>query len=381
MRIGINTLFLVPGDVGGTEVYLRKTLSAMAEVVKDDTLVLFTNWENDALLREELAGYPFVEFYRLPCPAAIRPLRILVEQLWLPVAVIRKSVDVLWSPGYTAPAICNVPHAVTIHDLQYKSHPEDMTLSEKVVLDVLVRTACRYCEAIITISDFSKTEILRFDFANKEKVYALPLGVDTGFSVMLPGDETEKVSKLAGMGIEKPYLLCVAHTYPHKNIDKLVEAFGIFSEQNSHQLVLVGKARRGEASLLDSLKTIANSRKVIRLNSLSESDLKLLYQCADIFVLPSSYEGFGLPVLEAMMAGVPVVTSRMASLPELGGEWVEYVDTPSSQNLLSAISNVMALSKEQRAKRVARARERAKGFSWEKTGEMTFHVLHNITEK
>ena len=106
MRIGVNTLFLVPGDVGGTEVYLRNTLSAMASLDSSESLVLFTNRENDRLLRADLAAYPQVEFHQLPCRAAVRPLRILAEQFLLPFAAQRQNVDVLWSPGYTAPAVC-----------------------------------------------------------------------------------------------------------------------------------------------------------------------------------------------------------------------------------------------------------------------------------
>lgn len=381
MRIGINTLFLVPGDVGGTEVYLRNTLSAMAALETDDTLVLFTNRENDSLLRQDLAEYPKVEFHQLPCRAAIRPVRILMEQFLLPFAAGKQFVDVLWSPGYTAPAICRIPQAVTIHDLQYKSHPEDMKFSERLVLDILVRTACRSCDAVITISTFSKKEILRYGFAKEKKIHALPEGVAEHFAVDLPGSKNEKDKELAGVGVRKPYLLCVAHTYPHKNVDKLVEAFSVFSKTFPHQLVLIGKARRGEEKVTESLKKIGDPSKVIRLSGLSETKLKLLYQHADIFILPSSYEGFGLPILEAMMAGVPVVTSRMASLPELGGECVEYVDSPSPEKLFQAMNNVMDLPAEQRKERLTKARERARSFTWERTGKLTLRVLHGIANK
>jgi len=381
MRIGINTLFLVPGDVGGTEVYLRNTLSAMAALETEDTLVLFTNRENDNLLRQDLAEYPKVEFHQLPCRATIRPVRIVIEQFLLPFVASKQSVDVLWSPGYTAPAICRIPQAVTIHDLQYKSHPEDMKFSERLMLDVLVRTACRSCDAVITISTFSKQEILRYGFAKDEKIHAIPEGVAEHFSADLPGSENEKTKKLAGVGVQKPYLLCVAHTYPHKNVDKLVDAFSVFSKTFPHQLVLVGKARRGEDKVTESLKKNEDSSKVIRLSSLSEAELKLLYQGADVFILPSSYEGFGLPVLEAMMAGAPVITSRMASLPELGGECVEYVDTPSPENLCKAMNKVMTLPPKQRREWLTKARERARSFTWKRTGELTLRVLRDIANK
>ncbi len=379
MRIGINTLFLVPGDVGGTEVYLHNTISAMVALCTEDTIVLFTNNENNTLLRNNFGKSPNVEFHQLPCRAAIRPLRILIEQLLLPFAAKKQSIDVLWSPGYTAPVVCFTPQAVTIHDLQYKSHPEDMSLFERVTLDVLVRTACKCCNAVITISEFSKREILFYGFAKAKKIHAILLGVAGHFAVDLPDRKNNIYDILKKKGIQKPYILSVAHTYPHKNIDRLVDAFNLFSKKNPHQLILVGKARRGEKKVQKNLDNLINPGKVIRLNSLTETELKLLYQNADIFILPSGYEGFGLPVLEAMMAGTPVIASQMASLPELGGECIVYVATPTADNLFQAMEKIMAFSQEQLLEQTTRAQKRACSFTWERTGRQTLCVLRKLT--
>ncbi|MCI5209799.1 MAG: hypothetical protein D3910_13630 [Candidatus Electrothrix sp. ATG2] len=162
MRIGVNTLFLVPGDVGGTEIYLRRNLLAMVADSPRDVFVLFTTLDNEQLFRDELTSFANVEYVLLPFRAAVRPLRIVCEQLLLPWSVWKSRVDVLWSPGYTAPALCSCPQAVTVHDLQYKSHPDDLSFLERITLDVLVRTACRQCEAVIAVSGFSREEILRY---------------------------------------------------------------------------------------------------------------------------------------------------------------------------------------------------------------------------
>ena len=154
LRVGINTLFHVPGDVGGTETFLRRTLLAMAESYPDTTLVLFTSLDNDSVLRNDLTHFSQAEFVKLRFRASIRPLRILMEQSLLPLAVGKSKVDVLWSPGYTASILCSCPQVVTVPDLQYKSHPDDMSLSERITLDTLVKAACRRCRAVITISEF-----------------------------------------------------------------------------------------------------------------------------------------------------------------------------------------------------------------------------------
>jgi glycosyltransferase involved in cell wall biosynthesis len=380
MRIGVNTLFMVPGDVGGTEVYLRNTLVAIAETVPEHTLVLFTNYENDVLLRNDLASHSLVEFHKVHCHAANRPARILSEQVLLPFSVKKQGVDVLWSPGYTAPAYCHVPQAVTICDLQYKSFPEDMSPLECKTLDILVQTACKRCQAIITISEFSRQEVIRFGFAGAEKVHAVPLGVrddfaDSGADATVTGGDDPVLNRL---GVQKPYILCVAHAYPHKHIEKLVSAYALLEEQVSHQLVLVGKARRGEGAIQESLAGLRDAGRVVRFSGLSAGDLQTLYRQADIFVLPSAYEGFGLPVVEAMMAGVPVVTTRMASLPEVGGDCALYVDAPDPQLLADQILNVQAFSRAERRAWVIRARRRAHSFTWAKTAEQTVAVLQAI---
>jgi len=382
MRIDINTLFLIPDDVGGTEVYLRNTLVAMAALDLEHTLVLFTNSENDRLFRDDLAGYSRVEFHQLPCRAATRPLRILAGQFLLPFAAKSRHVDVLWSPGYTAPAIYFSPQVVTICDLQYMSFPEDMTVIERKTLDVLVRTACKRCQAVITISEFSRQEVIKYNFTDAEQVFAVLLGVTDEFSYSSPdsGGPEDFVQVLSGLGVQKPFILCVAHTYPHKNVDKLIDAFGLLQDAMPHHLVLVGKARRGEKAVQESINKVPDSGRIVRLRSLTDNNLRVLFQQADIFVLPSSYEGFGLPVIEAMMAGVPVVTPKMASLPEVGGKYSFYVDAPKATLLAEQILHVLDLSETERINRIHKAREWAQTFTWERTATQTLSVLQSIAE-
>ncbi len=382
MRIGINTLFLVPGDVGGTEVYLRETLQAMAAELadSDDTLVLFTNNENDQLLRADLAAFPQIEFKQMPCKAAVRPLRILAEQFLLPFVARKAKVDVLWSPGYTAPAISFSPQAVTVCDLQYKSYPEDMGWLERTVLDILVRTGCRRCQAVLTISEFSRQEVIKYGFAMPEKVYAVLLGVNNDFA---KDRRTAKQAEaiLHSLNVRRPFLLCVAHSYPHKNIDKLVDAFALLQEEIPQQLVLVGKGRRGEEAVRQSLLGIKQPDRTLRLHGLTEEELQTLYQAAAVFVLPSSYEGFGLPVLEALLAGLPTVTVKAASLPEVGGEVAFYVDAPAPELLAGKIEEVLRLSAEERSRRAELGRAWAEAFTWQRTAAQTLDILQTIAER
>lgn len=377
MRIGINTLFLVPGDVGGTEIYLRRNLLAMVAGNPDDIFVLFATLNNEELFRDELKPFANVDYRVLPFRAAIRPLRILCEQLLLPWFVWESKVDLLWSPGYTAPALCNCPQAVTVHDLQYKSHPDDLSFLERITLDTLVKIACRQCAAIIAVSEFSKQEILRYGFAPSDKIHAVLEGVEPDFATPVPAEETVQLPSA-----DKPYILCVAHTYPHKNVDKLIAAFALLEKRIPYQLVLVGKARRGEQSVQEQLQRLQNPKRVIRLQDLINRELQALYHEATMFVLPSTYEGFGLPVLEAMMAGLPVVTVKAASLPEVGGQYAVYAEKAEPSFLANKVMEVLNLSEQERTEQVRKGRQWAKSFTWERTAEQTVQILRSlISEK
>ncbi len=374
MRIGVNTLFLVPGDVGGTEVYLKENLKEMVPGNPQDSFVLFTSMDNDESLKKDLGQFENVEFIRLPFRAAVRPIRIIVEQIILPLKVRKENIGVLWSPGYTAPMWCPCPQVVTIHDLQYKTHPEDLSYLERLTLDFLVKNSCRRCDFIIAVSKFSKNEITRFKFASKDKVSVIYEGVDRAFGEPVKGD----ISELVDIPIKTPYILCVAHTYPHKRVHLLIQAFGNLMREIPHHLILVGKPRRGENEVKKSLKGLPDSIRVHRIENLEYSDLKVIYQKADLFVLPSEYEGFGLPVLEALLAGVPVVTTNNASLPEVGGECVQLTQNNTPGNLAETIKETLNLSMEERKKLIVEGKSWARSFSWEKSADETIELLTSL---
>jgi glycosyltransferase involved in cell wall biosynthesis len=265
---------------------------------------------------------------------------------------------------------------VTIHDLQYKSHPEDMSWLEKTTLDVLVRLACRRCAKIIAVSQFSKEEIVRYGFAQEEKVKAIPEGVDPSFAD--PVTDREALSEFAqAIPPDRPYILCVAHSYPHKNVDLLVEAFAHLSEHIPHNLVIIGKERRGEPLVRAAVNRLPDRKRLYRLSEgVSFRLLSLLYQQAALFVLPSAYEGFGLPVLEAMMAGTPVLTTNRASLPEVAGRHADFLENLDPVEMAGKIRTILQrrTQSEQQDRRDA-ARAWARGFTWQGGAQATIATL------
>lgn len=376
MKIGVNTLFMIPGEVGGTETYLRRTLEAIAEGFPSHQLVMFTNAENDAVLRKDFARYGQVSYVPLRFCAANRPLRIVKEQLSLPNAVKTSGVDVLWSPGYTAPYSCACPQVVTIPDMQYKSHPEDFTFSYLVATSLLVRMSAARARRIIAISHFSKAEIVKYTGQPPEKIEVTHLGGDKVFGIKADSAVSEAVLNKFEIGHE-PYILCVANTYPHKNVHVLAGAFTQISRQYPHRLVLVGRPRLGEQSLRETLAGLKDASRVTRLEYVDQAELAALYQHCSAFVFPSVYEGFGIPVVEAMLAGVPVIAANMGSIPEVGGDNVRYFRGGDSGDLAGRIGEVLSMDRPSGEKVIKKAAEWAQRFTWKATAERTIACLES----
>jgi glycosyltransferase involved in cell wall biosynthesis len=360
MMIGINTLFYIPGQVGGSETYLLEILRVWKRSEKDLEVVLFTNLENHEKLEEEFAGDGWI-CVRCSFRAENRVVRILREQIELPRRVRQSGVEVLWSPGYTSPFFCACPQVVSLLDMQYKRFPQDLSFIGRWTTEVLVQMAARRADHVLTISEFSKQEIQHFTPAPPERISVTPLAVDPSFTEPVPGDP----------GVPRPYILCVANSYPHKNVDQLIRAFVAVEDEIPYTLVWVGRPRLGEKKIVEALSRLSDPDRVVRMSGLSREELIRLFQQADLFVFPSLYEGFGLPVLESLTAGTPVLTTDCGSLPEVGGKHVSTYDPSEDENLQKALREFDPADEEWRTG----LEEWMDAFSWKKTAQHTVTVL------
>jgi glycosyltransferase involved in cell wall biosynthesis len=374
MRIGINTLFLIPGEVGGSQTYFCETFGAMLEAFPDDGYVLFTQIENDRFLRDRFGAYLNVTFVPLPFRAMNRVVRIIREQVELPWKVRGQALDVLWSPGYTAPVFCRVPQVVSILDMQYRRFPDDLSWLARLTTDILLRLAAWRIRHILTISEFSRSEIVHFLGTDPARITVTHLAASEAFAAAsvcgLP-------SALPASAVESGFLLCVANTYPHKNVHTLVEAYRRIADVYPQALVLVGKARRGEPLLTDALASLPPvcRERVIRLDGLAFPELVALYQRCAVCIFPSLYEGFGLPVVEAMLAGVPVVASDIPTHREVGGTAIAYADGRSAAAWCAAIARELQFPGDTRLRQQQSASRQARSFSWKRTAERTHACL------
>ncbi len=369
-HLGVNTLFLIPGRVGGSERYFIETLRALLPL-HAGPCTLFTNIENDARLREAFAGSSAnLRFDCLGFRAASRARRVLREQFQLRRRVLRAGCDALWSPGYTACLLTRCPQAVTIFDLQYRRFPEDLTPAALLATRVLVSLAARRCQAILTTSYFSKTEIV------------CGLGVPSGrVAVTYAAADAAFATAPAPAAPSAPCLLCVANSYPHKNLPALVRTFDALAARIPHRLLLVGGPGRGEPELAAAIRAARHRARIERRAGLSDAELAACYRGADLLVLPSCYEGFGLPVLEAMQAGVPVVTTRAGALAEVGGAAATYADPDTPGALEEAILKALSRTPAERAAVVAAGLRHAATFSWRRTAAVTYDTLRVLAAR
>ncbi|MGI6099612.1 MAG: glycosyltransferase family 4 protein [Lentisphaerae bacterium] len=371
-HLGVNTLFLIPGRVGGSERYFTETMRALLPL-HQGPCTLFTNCENDEVLRAAFKGcHGNLRFDCLGFRAASRPQRILREQFQLLRYIRRAGCDVLWSPGYTACLLTRCPQAVTIFDLQYRRFPEDLSPPAWLATHVLVSLAARRCRAIMTTSEFSKAEIVGALGVPSGCIAVTYAAADPAFGATPPDFAAP---------VPAPYLLSVSNSYPHKNLPALVQAFDTIATEIPHRLLLVGGPGRGEAELTAAIAAARHADRIERRSGLGDAELAACYRGADLFVLPSQYEGFGLPVLEAMQAGVPVVTTRGGSLAEVGGTVAMFADPGTPAALAEAIMHSLSRTSSEREAVVEAGRRHAAGFTWQRTARIVYGTLGAVCNR
>ena len=360
-RVALNVLYLVPGAVGGSEIYARQLIGALGRARPDLEFVVFCGREATPSLRD--AGWPAnVAVHELPVHSANKPLRILAEQTLLPVAARRAGCDVLHSLGTTAPLVAGMPSVVTILDLIYEAYPETFARPALAGLRAIVGPAARRATRVITISEAVKRDVVRILRVPADRVDPVLLGHGMRAEpVVTPAPE---LRERLGLG-DGRVVLCVSAALVHKNLPRLLEAFAALGAGAADtRLVLVGHAGRDLDELRRRAVTLGVADRVVFTGWISAADLEGLYALATCCAYPSLYEGFGMPVLEAMSRGVPLVCADATSLPEVAGDAAILFDPHDTAALAAALRRVLddpALADDLRV----RGRERAALFTWE----------------
>jgi glycosyltransferase involved in cell wall biosynthesis len=366
IRVGVNALYLVPRQVGGTEVYCRELVRALGMIRPNDDFVVFCAREAGPVLRA--AGWPAnVRVRELPVRAAIKPLRLAAEMTLLPVAADRARVDVLHSLGTTSPLAGHATRVVTVHDLIYHHWPGTFPVPARLGLRAVVPIGARRARRVQVSSHAAARDVettLGIDPGKIDVVY-LGLGMR---EVRAATPEDELRARLA-LGSDD-VVLTVAAALPHKNIERLLEAMARLGagREAPPRLVMVGHAGLQSDVLRARAERLGLDGRVTLTGWVTDEDLEGLYRFARCFVYPSLHEGFGIPVLEAMGRGVPVACSDATSLPEVVGDAALMFDPLDVDAIAQAVGSLLD-DDELRHWLVARGLERPRQFTWERCAE------------
>jgi glycosyltransferase involved in cell wall biosynthesis len=348
MRIGVNALYLIPGGVGGTEIYLRNLLAALTRIDQTNEYFVFTNRET---------GTDLPHAVPLPVSATNRPARLLLEQTHLPRQARRLGLDVLLNAGFTAPVFAPCPNVTVFHDLQHKRHPEHFRWFDLPFWNAFLYASVRRSRLVIAVSEETKRDLMGYYGLQPERVRVIPHGVHEDFFNLERRPES--------------FVLYVSTLHPHKNHERLLRAFaGFRASHRNFRLVLAGMrgfhadAVRAEIGRLDLEGDVDITGWIPR------PELLDLYRRAAAFIYPSTFEGFGMPVLEAMAAGVPLACSDIEPLAGItAGTAVLF--PPDDEDAIAA-----ALDRITRdTSLVAAARDRARQFSWDECARQTLAAL------
>ncbi len=366
LHIGISSLYLQPGRNGGMETYLRGVLAGLEEVqtrgAEHCRVTLFTSGCN----HESFSALQHVERSLTHCDGRNRFHRILYEQFVLPRQARRLGCDVLFSPGYLGPICAPLPVLLCLPDTQYRDIPGQIPALQRWIYRCIIPRAIRTAGNVVTISEFSKNRIVQHEGVLPEKI-----------SVIYPGGK-QFVGAMADSKspLQEPYVLTVSSAAPHKNRRALLAAFLAARKQEGfpHVLVIIGGAATPEEAALSQNEAIRFQGYV------PDNALAHWYAHATAFVLASKYEGAGLPVLEAMQAGVPVACAARASLPELAGEAALLFDPDDVAAMQQAIVTIIT-DTEVRAVLQTKGAVQCRKFSWTENARQLLDLLDRTAQQ
>lgn len=304
------------------------------------------------------------------------------QQKVIPLELSRHRPDVFHYPHFDLPFFVSGPVVITIHDLKYISQKDyfpRFSSTKRLLMWFMMRFAVRRAQRVIAVSDHTRGDILRFLGADPRKVVVIPEGVEEHYfqspSLAVLQSVAERYE------LSQPFILFVGERRPHKNLVGLIRAFDIFQRSNSytHQLIIVGKgyADYREPERLSSELGISNCVRFF--DYVPDADLPSLYWLSDIFVTLSLYEGVGLPVLEAMASGTPVVAAHKTSLPEVVGTAGLLVDSENIGEAALAMRRLVS-GGEQRQIFIKKGLLRARQFTWERSAKATMAIYKQVID-
>ncbi len=371
MNIAVQCADLEDSRVDGTRVYIWQLLRRFGRFSPQNDFFLYHRKSfNPALTPPRFDNY---HRRRLPDTYSLWTQTRFARQLF------QDLPDVLWMPMHALPFVLpsRTKTVVTVHDLAFKIFPQHFTYRDRLAQNILTDHAVYRADKLIAVSEATKKDLLRFyPRLNPEKVFVVHHGFDA--EIFARRYEPEKVSRILrryGL-LEESYFLYTGALQPRKNLVRLIKAFekSVREYGVEGKLVLAGLPGWLPERIFSAVENSPFKDRIVLTGGVSFQDLAVLLQKARIFVFPSLYEGFGLPILEAFAAGTPVVTADNSSLPEVAGDSALYCE---AQNVDSITAQIVRLNSDEKLRRemILRGRERLKKFGWDKCAHETLDIL------
>lgn len=353
-------------DDFGIGTYIRNLVTHLAALDRENRYVLFVGANSQGRLGEVPENFRFV--------VERSKVYSIRELLALSFKLFRLRLDLYHATHYVLPTVVPCRAVVTIHDIihvlypQFLPHPLAFLYAQRMIRRALVRG-----DRIIADSQNTRSDLMEYFDIDGRKIRVIYPGVADRFRARLEAAELDR--RLANLGIERPYVLFVGNPKPHKNLDNVVQAFAraVKDGEIPDRLVCVGDRGASQFKIRQRAEQLGIGERLRLLGHVADEELPAIYQGARLFLYPTLYEGFGLPVVEAMASGTPVVTSNTSALKEVADGYAELVNPLDVPAMAQAIRKV--LGDEQRRLALARrGLRRADDFRWERTAELTLEV-------
>jgi len=382
MRIGFDGSRIAKQFLTGTEHYSIEILKALAKIDYKNQYLIYS----PKIIDDKLGKLPKnFEYKIMPFPKLWTQIRLSWEMM------TNNKPDVLFIPSHTIPFVHPKKTIVTVHDLGFKYYPELYGKTELAYQNFGLNMATKKAAHIITISENTKNDIINFCKVDPKKITVIYHGFNSDLYKPFSQIEIEKKTEMQEKSVfsseiikSSPYIFFVGRIEEKKNILGMLKTYAFLRKEPKikHKLVLAGKPGFGYDKILEYKNSLPPEikRDIIELGYVTDKDLSSWMRNADVFFFPSFFEGFGLPVIEAMACGVPVVASNTTSIPEIAGSAAVLVNPKKYYDMAVALSRVIN-DKKFRYSLISKGKVRASLFSWEKAAEKTLKVFENVYKK
>ena len=373
MNIGIDVSPAI-NQKAGIARYTYQLVSSLLELDKSNDYVLyaFSSKPEQDVFKSERAQFRPHKWQ----PQLLKTYFLLLRLLNLSADSFTKEADIVHSTDFVLPVSKNKPSIITIHDLAFRRFPSFYTFKNRTYMNSMAKFSAKRADKIITYSDSTKKDVIKFLSIDEKKISVIPLGVEDKFK---PASEEEIKKIKADLGLPDNYIITLGTLQPRKNLEALIDAFARLKKDKAipHKLVIVGEKGWNNEKLLTKLAGLDIAEDIVLTGFIEDNQLPSLYSGATALVYPSLYEGFGLPVLEAMACGVPVACSNTSSLPEIAGEAALLFDPTDVDQIYSSIQKLL-LDEKLRKTLGEAGIKRARQFTWEKTAKQTLSLYNSL---